>query len=154
MIKETTLAEFGGEGGSFSVGAMPPPLHAPAANHLFPDLMLRAFELERVLKPDRPPSSTIAVNKKAQFLPHVDSGAGAGQGISLIVGLGDYSGGELMVEGAPHDIRYAPLEFCGWTQRHWTLPFQGERFSLVWFTPLGCEDTPGLEICRRQGLIS
>lgn len=35
--------------------------------------------------------------------------------------------------------RYRPLEFNGWTQRHWTLPFEGERFSVVWFTPRGCE---------------
>jgi hypothetical protein len=36
-----------------------------------------------------------------------------------------------------HDIRYQPLEFDGWKERHWTLPFVGERYSLVWFTPLG-----------------
>ena len=34
-----------------------------------------------------------------------------------------------------HDVRYTPLTFDGWRERHWTLPFQGERFSLVWFTP-------------------
>ena len=34
-------------------------------------------------------------------------------------------------------VRYHPLEFNGWTQRHWTKPFEGERFSLVWFTPAG-----------------
>ena len=39
-----------------------------------------------------------------------------------------------------HAIRYAPLEFDGWQQRHWTLPFAGERFSIVWFTPRGCEE--------------
>jgi hypothetical protein len=49
--------------------------------------------------------------------------------------LGDYSGGELVVEGEPSDIRYKTLQFDGWRQRHWTLPFEGERFSLVWFTP-------------------
>ena len=62
-----------------------------------------SFKLERLLMPDRPPSSTIAINKQAQFLPHVDSGAGAGQGISLIVALGVYTGGELVVEGTVHD---------------------------------------------------
>ena len=62
-------------------------------------------------------------------------GQGLGQSTSLIVGLGDYDGGELVVEGEPFDIRYAPLTFDGWRQRHWTLPFAGERFSLVWFTP-------------------
>jgi len=27
------------------------------------------------------------------------------------------------------------MEFDGWKERHWTLPFDGERFSLVFFTP-------------------
>lgn len=148
VIKSSTLLEHGGSGGSFTVGSMPPPLYAPSGNLLFPELMFRAFELERALMPDRLPSSTIAINKKAQFLPHLDSGAGAGQGISMIVGLGDYSGGEIVVEGKPHDIRYKAIEFNGWTQRHWNLPFDGERFSLVWFTPLGCEGMPGLERCQ------
>jgi hypothetical protein len=83
------------------------------------------------------PSSTIAINKHAQFLPHRDSGAGTGQEMSLIVGLGDYSGGEIVIETNPYDIRYQPREFNGWSDRHWTLPFYGERYSLVWFTPLG-----------------
>ena len=74
--------------------------------------------------------------------------AGAGQGVSLIVGLGDYAGGELFVEGEPIDIRYAPARFNGWKQRHWTNAFEGERFSLVWFTPLGCEFGSGLALAR------
>jgi hypothetical protein len=53
----------------------------------------------------------------------------------MIVGLGDYVGGELAVEGTNHDIRFRPLEFDGWKLRLWTIPFVGERFSLVWFTP-------------------
>jgi tRNA U38,U39,U40 pseudouridine synthase TruA len=81
-------------------------------------------------------STHCAINCNAQFKPHVDSGRGAGQSRSIIVGLGDYTrGGELIVEGNYFDIRYQPLEFDGWTLRHWTNQFQGERFSLVWFTP-------------------
>ena len=77
------------------------------------------------------------MNRNAEFTPHVDAGSGAGQaGLSLIVGLGDYCGGELAVEGVESAVRYAPLEFDGWRERHWTLPFRGERFSLVWFTPV------------------
>ncbi len=34
-------------------------------------------------------------------------------------------------------FRYRPIEFDGWNDRHYNLPFVGERFSLVWFTPLG-----------------
>jgi hypothetical protein len=48
-------------------------------------------------------------------------------------------GGELVIEGKVQDVRYRPLEFNGWRLRHWTLPFEGERFSVVWFTPRGCE---------------
>jgi hypothetical protein len=139
----------GGASGSFTVGAMPGDrCEQPKSNLAFPELMKSAFELEIALFPHREPSSTIAINRNAQFRPHVDVGAGAGQSTSLIVGLGDYIGGELMVEGESHDIRYNPLEFDGWKQRHWTLPFTGERYSLVWFTPKGCDGIHGIDLCR------
>ena len=139
----------GGASGSFSVGAFPGDVqNQPKANALFPELMKHAFELEIALCPDREPSSTIAINRNAQFRPHTDSGAGAGQSTSLIVGLGTYVGGELVVEGEKKDIRYKALEFNGWTQRHWTMPFEGERYSLVWFTPKGCEGMRGIDLCQ------
>lgn len=123
-------------GATFTVGCLPRHLAQPTANELFAELMLECFRLERELRPERPPSSTIAVNRDSQFRPHRDTGAGSGQSPSLIVALGDFSGGELLVEDSVHDIRYRPLEFDGWTQRHSTLPFAGQRFTLVWFTPL------------------
>lgn len=122
------------------------PGEQPKANLLFPELVKAAFELEVVLCPNRPPSSTIAINRNAAFRPHTDSGAGAGQSTSLIVGLGYYNGGELVVEGEKKDIRYNPVQFDGWKQRHWTLPFGGERYSLVWFTPKGCEGMRGIDL--------
>lgn len=137
----------GGASGSFSVGLMPGGVNKqPKSNFLFPELVQAAFQLERVLCPNREPSSTIAINRNAQFRPHTDSGAGAGQSTSLIVGLGTYTGGELMVEGEKHDIRYKAIEFNGWKQRHWTMPFVGERYSLVWFTPKGCEGMRGIDL--------
>ena len=137
----------GGASGSFSVGIMPGGANKqPKANSMFPELVQAAFDLEVKLCPEREPSSTIAINRNAQFRPHTDSGAGAGQSTSLIVGLGTYSGGELMVEGEKHDIRYKAIEFNGWKQRHWTMPFKGERFSLVWFTPKGCEGMRGIDL--------
>jgi tRNA U38,U39,U40 pseudouridine synthase TruA len=134
----------------------------PLANKLFPDLVEAVFELEgalsrtellpcadvdgRAINPAssnehnqrqrRPLSSHCAVNCNAQFTPHVDSGRSVGQTISMIVGLGDYTEGHLGVESHDHDIRYKPLEFDGWKLRHYTKAYQGERFSLVWFTPL------------------
>jgi hypothetical protein len=132
----------------------------PIGNTAFPKLTEAAFELEAALaecsknlcnranmdgslldvdggskKSLRPASLCCAINSNAQFRPHVDSGRGAGQSLSMIVGLGDYTDGELFVEGISHDIRYKPLEFDGWSSRHWTNHYVGERFSLVWFSP-------------------
>ena len=145
VIKDTS-------GGSFTI--MRPDcagILAPAGNSLFPDLVEAVFALEDALACSsrrrvsshgsllvaerRPPSTHCAVNCNAQFTPHVDSGRGAGQSLSMIVGLGDFHGGRLAVEKNEFDIRYSPLEFDGWRLRHWTTPFVGERFSLVWFTP-------------------
>ena len=125
----------GDTGGSFSVGRPVKGLASPRGNELFEELVEEVFALERVIMPDRPSSTMVAINRRASFLPHTDAGAGYGQSTSLIVGLGKYEGGELCVEGVAHDIRYKPLSFDGWRERHWTLPFTGERFSLVWFTP-------------------
>lgn len=130
----------------------------PMGNTAFPMLVEAVFELEAALSSlnlrmanvdgslhqqttqestprRRAASLCCAINCNAQFRPHVDSGRGAGQTLSMIVGLGDYSGGELFVEGTSHDIRYKALEFDGWSSRHWTNYYEGERFSLVWFSP-------------------
>eukprot|EP00978_Attheya_sp_CCMP212_P039786 scaffold210454_cov45-Attheya_sp.AAC.1 len=124
----------------------------PIGNRHFPDLVEAVFELELMIASqivkranidgstelqeiDRGSSSHCAVNFNAQFTPHVDSGRGLGQSLSMIIGLGDYNGGEIIVEGAPYPIRYQPLEFDGWRLRHWTNQYEGERFSLVFFTP-------------------
>lgn len=122
----------------------------PLGNELFPDLVEAVFELEERLSKEmsstmqteetntyqrRPPSSHCAINCNAQFTPHVDSGRGCGQSLSMIVGLGSYIGGALVIEEDTFDIHYKPLQFDGWRERHWTQQFQGERYSLVWFTP-------------------
>ena len=150
------------QAGSFSVVNTDITNEKPTlANKLFPDLVKAIFELEAKLASQqqqqndspkvaegthrldgpRPPSTHCAVNRNAEFVPHVDSGKGQGQSVSMIVGLGDYVGGATYVEGKPYDIRYQPLEFDGWKQRHWTEPFQGERYSLVWFSPAGVDIT-------------
>ena len=127
-----------GGGDSFTIGNMPSGMAQPALNKTLGTLLAACRELEQAILPMRLPSSTVVVNRNAQFMPHTDSGAGNGQSISMIVGLGDYTGGELVVEGEPNNIRYRPMEFDGWKQRHWTTPFEGERFSIVFFTPYGC----------------
>jgi hypothetical protein len=61
----------GGASGSFSVGAMPEDYAQPKGNQLFPELTKAAFKLEGLLCKGREPSSTIAINRNAQFRPYV-----------------------------------------------------------------------------------
>ena len=57
-------------------------------NAIFSELIEAIFKLERDIMPNRPPSSMVAINRRAGFRPHIDAGAGFGQTTSLIVGLG------------------------------------------------------------------
>ncbi len=74
--------------------------------------------------------TTIQVNKNIQSPPHVDKN---NVGDSYIIGLGEYTGGDLVIEGEAHDIQYTFLRFDG-RLAHWVTPFKGTRYSLVFFT--------------------
>ena len=54
-----------------------------------------------------------------------------------IFGLGDYEGGETVVEypdnHTEYDIKYNFVKFNGSRFTHWTKPFSGTRYSLVFF---------------------
>ena len=82
--------------------------------------------------------TTIQYNKNMRAARHVD---GRNVGISYIVGLGDYTGGELIIydndkkpTGAiRHDLRGNFLAFNGSKFLHEVAPFKGERYTLVFF---------------------
>jgi hypothetical protein len=60
-------------------------------------------------------------------------------GESLLIGLGDYKGGELVVwedKESPTttvDISSQSVQFDGSKLYHETAPFEGERYSLVFY---------------------
>lgn len=74
--------------------------------------------------------STIQLNKNFQCLPHVDK---YNKGPSYIIALGDFTGGELVIEGESYNIRNRWKKFDG-RKLHAVSPFRGERYSLVFFT--------------------
>jgi hypothetical protein len=74
--------------------------------------------------------STVQVNHNYRTKEHTDS---HNVGMSLIVGLGDYSGGDLIVSGKAYSIKYKPTIFNGSIHPHKTANFKGERYSLVFF---------------------
>jgi len=55
-------------------------------------------------------------------------------GNCITIGFGDYTGGELNVWDIPHDIRHKPLIYDGSSELHWTMPYTGTRYTLVFYT--------------------
>mmetsp|Transcript_555 Transcript_555/g.1701 ORF Transcript_555/g.1701 Transcript_555/m.1701 type:complete len:1022 (-) Transcript_555:43-3108(-) len=124
----------------------------PQGNKLFPQLVNAVFELENELnehditiarggggEPNsfltRSTSTHCAVSRNTEYVSHHDNGTGRDQCTTMIVGLGNVVGGGLCVAGRTYDILYAPLQYDGWKCSHSTEPFQGERYSLNWFSP-------------------
>jgi len=70
----------------------------------------------------------VMINKNFQCPPHKDRN---NIGDSIIVGLGSYNGGDIVVEGVSHCLLYSPLVFNGHEKEHWVEDFTGDRYSVV-----------------------
>ena len=81
--------------------------------------------------------SSIQFNKNHRSAKHSDA---KNTGVSNIIGLGDYTGGELIVydkEGKnpiKRNIKNRFYKFDGSLYPHETAPFKGERYSLVFYS--------------------
>lgn len=76
------------------------------------------------------PFTTITINKNVLCPPHKDS---RNVGLTMIIGLGDYVGGELVVKGEHIDIHGKPYYFNGYLDEHYNLPWTGDRYSLMFY---------------------
>lgn len=76
----------------------------------------------------------VQINKNWWSPPHKDSG---NVGESSIIGLGNYEGGETVVEFTNNHVEYNIknkfVTFNGSLYTHWTKPFEGQRYSLVFY---------------------
>lgn len=81
------------------------------------------------------PFSAITVNQNYRADPHRDKN---NRGNSFIVGFGEYTRGRLLIhEGdlsGSHNIRYRPIIYDFSKHLHSVEEFDGERFSLVYYT--------------------
>lgn len=79
--------------------------------------------------------NSITVNQNYKADKHRDK---SNIGESWLVGFGDYTGGRLLIhEGdlsGAHDIRYRPIKYDFKKHLHSVEDFDGERFSLVYYT--------------------
>ena len=76
------------------------------------------------------PFKTICINKNTVAEKHLDKN---NAGVSCIVGLGEYSGGELVYGNSVVNIHEHPVEFDGSKIYHYSLPFVGTRYSIIFF---------------------
>jgi len=98
-------------------------------NEKFPELYDALQDLIETYHPDFS-YTTIQVNKNVKSLPHIDMN---NVGPSYIIGLGDYDGGDLVIEGFPYNIKNRWKRFDG-RDAHWVEPYIGTRYSIVYFT--------------------
>jgi len=76
------------------------------------------------------PFKSICINKNTIAEPHKDRN---NKGVSCIVGLGDYTGGELVYGETKVNIHKNPIHFDGSKIEHYSLPFDGTRYTLIFF---------------------
>lgn len=71
------------------------------------------------------------VNRNFETKPHYDT---LNHGDCFVFAVGEYSGGELVIENEVFDIRYNPIVFDGRTKLHYNLPItSGTKWSVVGF---------------------
>jgi hypothetical protein len=94
--------------------------------------------------------TSIQVNKNVNSRPHVDKN---NVGLSYIIALGDFTGGSLVIEGKPRNIKNDFYFFDG-RLGHWSNPFEGERYSIVFFTHSFRPPCPSLHkiVVKKDGL--
>ena len=97
------------------------------------------YESSKKLMKTRDPNfkfTSIQVNKNQRTAKHTDS---RNVGESYIVGLGNYSGGEILIydEDGKNpkkvDIKNKFVKFNGSKLPHETAPFKGQRYTLVYY---------------------
>ena len=53
---------------------------------------------------------------------------------SILVSFGDYTGGEIVIEGEKYSAYHKPIEFDGSKLEHWNEPIEGDKYSLIFFS--------------------
>jgi hypothetical protein len=91
---------------------------------------LWALLLEFAAKFELTGYDAIQINDDYKSAPHRDKG---NTGDSYIVSFGDFTGGDLICDGTPVDIRHRGHTFCGAEILHSTAPWTGHRYSMVFY---------------------
>lgn len=107
-------------------------------NEKYPDIYQELLNLSLYIIPDNfiiKKNINITLNKNLKCLPHYDN---KNTGDSVIIGLGDYTGGRLILHHSENDLEYIdihnkPFVFNGSNIKHSTEEFEGERYSVIYY---------------------
>ena len=100
-------------------------------NEKYPELFRALLDFGRKIVPSYIPFTAIQVNHNYKTKKHID---GNNIGLSLAVAFGDFTGGELVIEGVgSFQTKDYPLIFNGALREHYNKPISGDRYSLVYF---------------------
>ena len=108
-------------------------------NPRYRELYLETKKLMDLYKKEKDPKfkyTSIQYNKSHRAAYHVDA---KNVGESYIIGLGNYTGGEVIVydvngkNPVKHDIKHKFLKFNGSIYPHETAPFKGDRYTMVFY---------------------
>jgi len=94
----------------------------------YPELYQALKELGERICPF--PFQSIHINHNVTCPPHKDT---ANQTLSCIIAYGEYTGGELVIEGKVENTFETPIIFNGAEKEHWNLPHEGNKYSIVFF---------------------
>ena len=101
-------------------------------NYERPEIYLEILRIAAAVLPPDFIWTSCQVNQNYKTAEHKDVG---NAGESCIIGFGNYTEGELMIEETPVDIRHKMVFFDGSLYRHSTRPWEGNRYSLVYHRP-------------------
>lgn len=117
-----------------TIGQVNRPFHTFKGHSKFteehPDLWEAVQELAEYLDPDHRYTSA-TINHNVLCKPHKDA---RNDGTTMIIGLGNYTGGELCIDGEEIDINHKPYYFNGWLHEHYNKPHSGDRWSLMFYS--------------------
>jgi len=93
-------------------------------NSIYPEV----YDLIKQYAPPNFKYSAITLNKNVQAKPHIDK---YNKGDCVFVSFGDFEGGELIIEDGRIAKKGEYIQFNGSKLKHYTTPFTGTRYSLI-----------------------
>lgn len=94
-----------------------------------PELYKKLIELHDSIDRDHKFTS-ITINHNVRCKPHRDK---LNLGDTIIVAIGDYTGGRLVIDGLPIDINRKPKYFNGYLHEHYNEEHIGDRYSIMFY---------------------